>query len=243
MNVLVVGGSGKVGTLVCPILAEKHRLRVFDIKTPEFDGVDYVAGDVNDVDALIAASEGVDAVVYMAMGSHNVWRDPKVSGHARAAHFDVNIKGLYLALLAAHVHGITQAIYTSSMSVYTRNASGRYMFDEDIPPDAVHVYGFTKRLGEEVCRNACREWDMDINALRLFLPVDDNRFAAEAGDGNPNIWTSATDTARAVDAALTYRAGFQAFTISGDYEQKYMSLKKAKRFLGWEPLARPRLER
>lgn len=27
--------------------------------------------------------------------------------------------------------------------------------------------------------------------------------------------------------------------ISGDYEQKLMNMSKAKRMLGWEPLARP----
>jgi hypothetical protein len=28
--------------------------------------------------------------------------------------------------------------------------------------------------------------------------------------------------------------------ISGDYEQKLLNMSKAKRLLGWEPLARPR---
>ena len=45
--------------------------------------------------------------------------------------------------------------------------------------------------------------------------------------------------ARALLAALEYRNGFQAFQISGDYENKIMNMGKAKRLLGWEPLARP----
>ena len=46
--------------------------------------------------------------------------------------------------------------------------------------------------------------------------------------------------ARALLAALAYRGcGFQAFMISGDYEQKLMNMSKARRLLGWEPLARP----
>jgi nucleoside-diphosphate-sugar epimerase len=35
---------------------------------------------------------------------------------------------------------------------------GRYLVDEDLPPDSQRLYGFTKRLGEEVCRNATRQW-------------------------------------------------------------------------------------
>ena len=241
MKLLVVGGAGTVGTLVCPIMAEQHSLRVVDMNVPTYDGVEFLQGDVNDPDCLLKGAEGMDALVYMAMGASNLWRDPHHSALARASHFDVNVKGLYLALLAAHTHGIKQAVYTSSMSVYARNAAGRYMSDEDLTPDATHVYGFTKRLGEEVCRNAVREWGMDVNALRLFLPVDDQKWLAEVPEGNPKIWTTASDTARAILAALEYRAGFQAITISGDYDQKYMSLAKAKRCLGWEPLARPKV--
>jgi nucleoside-diphosphate-sugar epimerase len=239
MKLLVIGGAGKVGTMVAPMLAKQHSLRVFDLGEPSYDGGEYVRGDVNDPDALMAAAEGMESILYMAMGSESLWREPKLSAAARASHFDVNVKGLYLALLAAHAHGIGQAVYTSSMSVYARNAAGRFIADEDMPGDATHCYGFTKRLGEEVCRNACREWGMDINALRLFLPMPDEKWLAEVPEGNPKIWTAASDVARAILAALDFRAGFQAFTISGDYEQKYMSLAKAKRFLNWEPLARP----
>jgi len=55
----------------------------------------------------------------------------------------------------------------------------------------------------------------------------------------PTIATSASDVARALLAALAYRAGFQSFMISGDYEQKLMNMSKARRLLGWAPLARP----
>jgi len=151
------------------------------------------------------------------------------------------VKGLYYALMAGHNAGVTQAVYTSSMSVYARNAAGP--IHERRRPDTrrTHVYGFTKRLGEESVEMRCASGEWNVNALRLFLPVADEKWIAECPKGNPKIWTTASDTARAILAALTYSAGFQAFTISGDYEQKYMSLAKAKRCLGWEPLARPRL--
>ena len=239
MRVLVIGGSGYLGTLVLPFLAQRHDLRVFDLRPPIDPSLEYVHGSACDPVALAGAVLDMDAILYMAMGSH-----PHVGGgagriEARVTAFDVNVKGLHLALYAAHMAGIQHAVYTSSMSVYTGKGVGRVEADEDTPPDATDAYGFTKRLGEEVCRNACREWGMSVNALRLFQPVPEEKWLAEARRGEPTPWTTAGDTARALLAALEYRDGFQAFTISGDYGQKLMNLAKAKRLLDWEPLARP----
>ncbi len=238
MRVLVIGGSGYLGTLVTPFLAQRHNLRVFDLRPPADPALEYVQGSACDPAALADAAVGMDAVLYMAMGSHPPMGDNEQGRmEARVTAFDVNVKGLHLALHAAHNANIGHAVYTSSMSIYGDNGVGRAGADEDTPPDATWTYGLTKRLGEEVCRSACREWGMSVNALRLYLPVPEEKWLAEAKKG-PTPWTTAEDTARALLAALDYQAGFQAFTISGDHEQKLLSLTKAKRLLDWEPLAR-----
>jgi len=240
LRVLVIGGSGYLGTLLMPFLAQ-HHMRVFDLRPPTHSDIEYIQGSIYDPAALFNAAVGMDAVLYMAMGSHipldgDDWG--RIESHTDA--FDVSVKGLYLALHAAHNAGIEHAVYTSSMSVYSDNGLGRFGADEDIPADADHVYGLTKRLGEEICRSACRTWGMSVNALRLYLPVSEDKWQAEARKAEPTPWTTAEDTAHAVLAALEFRNSFQAFTLSGDYEQKLMSLAKAKRLLGWEPLARPK---
>jgi nucleoside-diphosphate-sugar epimerase len=97
----------------------------------------------------------------------------------------------------------------------------------------------SKRFGEEVCRNATRAWGMSVNALRLCFPTPDEEWLATAHAGTPTLATAAGDVAEALLAALAYRAGFQAFMISGDYEQKLLNMAKARRLLGWEPRARP----
>ncbi len=239
MRVLVIGGSGFLGHLVLPFLAQRHSLRVFDLRPPSIPDLEYVPGDVCDPADLAGAVVGMDALLYMAMGSH-----PHVGGdaariQARSSAFDVNVKGVYLALYAAHHAGVRHAVYTSSMSVYAGKGLGRAGADEDTPPDATDTYGFTKRLGEEVCRTACQVWGMSVNALRLFQPMVEEKWLAEARKGEPTPWTTGEDTARALLAGLEYRAGFEAFTISGDYEQKLLNLAKARRLLDWEPLARP----
>ncbi len=234
MKILIVGGSGVVGTLVVPILAQTHAIRIFDLRPPQHANVECVQGDILAYADLAKAVAGMDSLVYMAMGSLD-WAE--IRGVVSA--FDVNIKGLHLALRAAHEAGITQAVYTSSMSIYAGDLVQRTFADEDLTPDAVNLYGFTKWLGEEVCRNAARLWGMNVNALRLCRPVPEDRWLRENAAGRPILQTTASDVARAIAAALEFRGGFQAFIISGDYENKIMQMDKARRLLGWEPLARP----
>ena len=233
MNILAVGGSGIVGTIVIPFLQRDHAVRVYDLAPPKADGCDFVSGTVTDHQALCAATSGTDALIYMAMGNQR-WAEWDGSQTA----MDVNVKGLHFALRAAAESGITQAVYCSTMSVYA-NLQHRYFIDEDVEPDETNIYGFTKWLGEEVCRNASRRWAMNVSALRLCLPLAPEEWQARMRRDTPDFATSGDDVARAMLAALDLRAGFQAFMIGGDYEGKILNMAKAKRLLGWEPAARP----
>ena len=225
-QLLVIGGSGHVGGLILPYLAQHYELRVFDLKAPVVG--EWVQGDVRDLAALTAAAQGCEKLLYMAMGSHDGTSNP-------TAQLDVNVTGLYLALRAAQTAGISHAALTSSMSVYEQ-LGDRHFWDEDTEPDAHHHYGLTKRLGEEVARSAWRQWGISVSALRLCLPVSAETWQSLAKDGRQEIHTEASDVSRAILAALaTSFGGFQAFMISGDWQQKRMNMSKANAMLNWQP--------
>jgi nucleoside-diphosphate-sugar epimerase len=234
MNLLIIGGSGHVGTLVNPFLKQKHTLRIYDLKPPADATLDYQAGDVTDFAGISRALAGMDLLLFMAM---NLQRGEELA--IEHSSFDVNVKGVYLALKAAHQAGLPHAVHCSTMSVYDGALEVRYFFDEEMTPDARGTYGFTKRLGEEVCRNAWQRYGLSVNALRMCHPVSREKWLAQAVAGQASIPTDAADVARLMLAALEYRNGFQAFLTSGDYENKLLNMGKAKRLLGWEPLARP----
>lgn len=235
MRTLVIGGSGRVASSVIPHLKKLQNICVFDLRPPTDSSLDYIAGSVTDHAAMQAAMKGMDAVLYMAMGSDVNWNiEPGMS-----AAFDVNSKGVYLALNAAHLAGVQHAVYTSSMSVYDGHLVTRYFYDEDIPVDGRNIYALTKYMGEMVCRNAWTEYKMTVNALRLCFPVTNERWQEVWRKGEFSFHTSGSDLARALDAALRYRNGYQVFTISGEWEQKIFNMAKAKRLLNWEPLTRP----
>lgn len=237
MKVLVAGGAGYVAGLTLPMLAERHSLRIFDRRSPEFSECEYVQGEISDFEALAKAASGCEALLYMAMGKYYPHdAQGRVHPEFLTGSLEANVKGLSIALHAVHAAGVSHAVYTSSMSVYGGHLEERYFPNEEVPPDAQDTYGFTKLLGEEVCRNACSVLGMSVNVLRLCLPMPLERWQQRS---QPTIATASNDVAQALLAALEYRDGLQAFMISGDYEQKIMNMAKAERRLGWKPLARP----
>ena len=238
-KILVIGGSGHVGTLILPYLQEKYDLRVFDLRPPAQEGIAYFEGNVTDLDALRQAAQGCDSMIYMAL--YNKRESSWNHLNTARGHFDVNVTGVYLALGAAQEGGIRHAIYASSMSVYDP-IGGRYFPTEFIAPDSTELYGLTKRMGEEACKAAVATWGMTVTALRLCLPLSRDEWTARMqrnGDA-PFIWMREDDVARAFDLALEKPlGGFDAFTLCGDWRQNMMNLSRARTILGWEPLARP----
>lgn len=239
VDLLVFGGSGTVGRLILPRLAQDHSIRIFDRLAPPEGPWNWIRGDINDLDitAVRDALKGVEAVLYLAMGTE----DPDRSFHserARSSCFDVHVKGLHLVLQCAHEAGCSHAVIASSMSVYHRALDGRFIREGE-SPDSRSVYGLTKFLGEEVGRFAASTWGLSVNALRLCLPQpqeswDDHAVPLHAAA------LSADDTADAIRAALRARDGFRAFAISGDWRQRHMDLSPAREALDWQPSRRPR---
>jgi nucleoside-diphosphate-sugar epimerase len=236
MNVLVVGGAGSVGTAVLPHLARQHNVRVFDLAQPlDIDNVEWVPGDLFDAPAVEAAAEGMDALIYMAMGPRGPWGEITMA----QAHLQVATAGLYTSLRAVAASGVRRAIYTSSMSVYRSVAAPDAPVGplprEESPPDAVDFYGLAKQFGEQVGRAAVVEYGLDVVALRLCFPIRDEDWPPQ-DPKTATIATSGRDVAGALEAALAYQhRGFDVFAISGDAAGRIVSIDKARRLLGWQP--------
>ena len=100
MKVLLVGGSGHVGTMTIPYMKPDHQFRILDLSPPKDPSVDYIEGSVTDPNIVQKALKGMDTFVYMVM------RRP-TSDNSSAANFDdiianheVNIMGLHILLLS-----------------------------------------------------------------------------------------------------------------------------------------------
>lgn len=124
-KVLVTGGAGYIGALLCDELLDSGRdVRALDVLLHgqediaaglESKGVEVIRGDIRDEDARRRALEGADAVVHLAaiVGDPACALDPEVSR-------EVNVEGSRSLAQDAHKHGVGRIVFASTCSNYGR---------------------------------------------------------------------------------------------------------------------------
>lgn len=143
LRLLVVGGSGFIGSRLIPVLQSRgHEVRNFDVVDSHAVAGITTIGDVTDSAALTAATSGHDAVINLAAAHRDDVRPLSL-------YEKVNVGGARSVVSAAAANGIDRIVFTSSVAVYgldKNNAS------EDSVPEPYNEYGKTKLAAEAVLR-------------------------------------------------------------------------------------------
>ncbi|WP_224333948.1 complex I NDUFA9 subunit family protein [Haloprofundus halobius] len=144
MNVLVVGGTGFVGThLAAELLDRGHEVTVLS-RSPEDDdlpsGVETARGDVTAYDSIEGAFEGKDVVVNLVALSPLF--KPK-GGNEK--HFEVHLGGTENVVRAAEEHDVPKLVQMSGIHA---------------DPDAPTAYLQSKGQAEGVVRESNLDWVM-----------------------------------------------------------------------------------
>ena len=249
MNLLLIGGSGHVGTMTLPYLKDHHRIRILDLRPPQDNTVDYIQGAAGDPEALRNAVQVMDSFIWMTLHT-----GPDAVTDIQY-NYEANVTGLHLFLQIAKEAGIDRGVYTSTLTAHDRSPNrpaakklGRNLFTDEpsVPLDNQQVYGFTKGLGERVCRYFCRHHDMSIIALRITGPRTHAQWLAERAPGETDgWWIEETDLARAYLAAISSSdlTGYHPIFIAGSEQQmsdgkvvQEIDLSTARELIGWQPL-------
>ena len=144
MIVLVLGGSGFLGSHVCDQLSEAgHKVRVFDqVKSPWLrPDQEMIMGDVLDETALADTVEGCDAVYNFAAIA-----DLDEALHIPVETARVNVLGNVLVLEACRNARVQRYIYASTVYVYSREG-GFYRCSKQSAEHYVEEYQRTYGLG------------------------------------------------------------------------------------------------
>jgi nucleoside-diphosphate-sugar epimerase len=248
-NVVIFGAGGPLASITVPVLVPRYRLRLTDIRPleevereakPQSPGAPTIKlpgpphetriVDVTDPQQVLAACEGMDAIINCTV----IRPDP-------VGAFKVNLIGAYNVMRAAVAHRIRRVVHTGPQLVTLQHPVG-YWHDFDVPEDApprpgTHLYGHTKYLGQEVCRIFAEEYGLEVPAL-LFSQFVNPETAQPRPDGVFPMTVSWEDAAQAMRLALEVPSlprPFEVFHILTDVPHRKFRNDKAKRLLGWQP--------
>ena len=195
---LVTGGAGFVGSHLAEELVRRgHTVRVVDSlitghrsNLDHVPDVEFVHGDLADVDVARAAVRDVDVVLHQA-AIPSVPRsiaDPLASNRA-------NIDATLTVLVASHEAGVQRVVYAASSSAYGDTPT--LPKHEGMPAQPLSPYALQKLVGEQYMRLFTNLHGLETVSIRyfnVFGPRQDpsspysgviSRFIAALSEGRP----------------------------------------------------------
>ena len=231
MRVVVTGASGRVGRWVVQELVEgrddrvAHEVVAFGRHAdPALPVSAWRLGDVEDLDALVEACAGADAVIHLAAY-------PKVGLATDQDTMRMNVMGTFNVHEAASRLGVGRVISTSSVAVLGFEHREREFLPDYLPMDESHPvrpqdpYGLSKEAAEAIARSFTAKRGMDTTVLRppwVASPEQMAELAAKGGRPMERFGTFTYLDAR--DLAVAYRQALElplhghhvAFVVADD---------------------------
>jgi UDP-glucose 4-epimerase len=175
---LIVGGASLVGSASAELLLHLGAAEVIVLDNlsqgslaalKHVEGnphLKIVPGDVMRLPQLLAAMRSVDGVLHLAaLMSLGMDRDPWTG-------LDVNIRGTQNVIEACCISGVKKLVMASSSAAYGYGPGIIGKLVESTPfhsadaPPAAALYGASKIIGEQLCRDAHRKRGLDYVVLR-----------------------------------------------------------------------------
>jgi nucleoside-diphosphate-sugar epimerase len=252
MRVVVTGADGLIGRLVLDAWRNDDRYQAIGLARKSGPYTD-VETDIVDLDALVEAFQGADAIVHLAATS--------AVGSAWEAVLPSNLVGTYNVFEAARQAGVERVVFSSSNHSIgtneTENAPELYELDDprvwdetaEIRPDS--LYGVSKVYGEAMAR-----YYVDHHGLKAFClriggtrapddPTHPGNLWKPEFDNDPEklasrkrmraVWLSEGDCVQLIERCLASdRDWVLCYGISNN-PRRFWDIEHAKRVLGYQP--------
>lgn len=178
---LVTGGAGFIGSHLTEALRSRgDEVRVVDnlstgklANLAHVSGVEFVNGDVADLDVARAAVTDIDFVLHQAAmpSVPRSVKDPLTSNRT-------NVDGTLNILVAARDAGVKRVVFAGSSSVY--GSTPGLPKDEAMPTAPMSPYALQKLAGELYCQMFYRLYGLETVVTRYF-----NVFGPRQDPGSP----------------------------------------------------------
>ena len=204
---LVTGGAGFIGSHLAEELVRRgERVRVVDSlitgkrrNLTHIAGIDFLEGDLAELDVARRAVEGADFVLHQAAipSVPRSVQDPLTSHRA-------NVDATLNVLLAAREAGVTRLVYAGSSSAYGDTAVLPKV--ETMAAAPLSPYALQKLVGEQYCQMFTRLYGLETVTIRYFNVFGPRQDPSSPYSGVISLFISALCEGRAP-------------TIYGDGEQ------------------------
>jgi len=172
VKTLVTGGTGFVGSHLVRVLLERgEEVRCLTRRASRLDNlkelpVEFVTGDLRDLDSLRKAMKAC-RVVYHCAADYRLWcKDP-------ADMYAANVKGSNNVMQAAFDEGVERVVYTSTVGCLGLNHNGTPA-NEDTPVTVQDMIGHYKRskfLAEEIVHDWAKKKGLSVVIVNPSTPV------------------------------------------------------------------------
>jgi len=224
--VLLTGASGLIGSACRRHWGDRFdlRLAVHDPNKVPAGAADVVVGGCEDMDLMMRATAGMDAVVHLGA-------IPGEDTFARL--LQANVVGTYNVLEASRVNKVERVVFAS-----TNHTTGAWEWhgvqaNPDMPPRADSLYGASKVYGEVLGRFYADKYGLEFVSVRIGGV---NREDRPRGIRSIWMWTSQRDIAELLRLAVEV-AGIQFAIVYGgsDNPNSCLDFSSARDILGFVP--------
>ena len=169
-NVVIVGGSGFIGThLSRELLSNGYNVTVIDLIPPVNNDVKFYkcdAADTKQICDILRDIGEVYGVYYLAAMIRSTECEQKP---VEASH--VNIQGLVSVLTACTKNNVRRILFSSTVHVYTGVIENKKIMTEDVnlTSDIMHIYAVTKYIGECLVRSFYETYKLNYTILRYGI--------------------------------------------------------------------------
>lgn len=222
-RLLITGAAGGLGTQLrqnATHLAQTLRLTDIADLGEARANEELVTCDLGDYDAVLAMTEGVDAVIHLGgIALENTFENI----------LNANIRGTYNVYESCRRRGIKRVVYASSnhsIGFYQRED----FIDGDVPHRPDSIYGVSKAFAEDLARYYYDKFGIETVVIRIgscFESPRDRRMLAS--------WMSYRDFIELVGRALSVpRVGYLVVYGISDNDELFWD-NRAARVLGYRP--------
>lgn len=241
LKVLVTGMSGLIGGAVRARLGSKYEFSA--LNRSAIPGIPCHQADIADLNAILPAFAGIDAVVHLAANAN--------MGAPWDAILHTNVIGTYNVFEAARQAGVRRVIFASSGATvsgreraqpYKALVEGDYAAAGAAWPAVTHematwptgLYGASKVWGEAIGRHFADSSDLSVLCLRLGHVTAEDRPTSVR---DYSSWCSQRDIVDMIDRCIQAPASvkYDIFFVLSDNQWGYRDLEHAREVLGFVP--------